>query len=98
MGDAEGEQGGEELLSAGTDMVGAGAGQGGRVDGKAMAVTGGSKEGAEGWRALSGHNLHIPRQALREILLTELQAEQVCLPKETCIAHKTVLYSLKRDH
>jgi hypothetical protein len=36
----------------------------------------GQEDGKEEWRKLAGHNLHIPRQALREILLKALEAEQ----------------------
>jgi len=36
----------------------------------------GAKRGKEEWRKLAGHNLHIPRQSLRQILLRALLEEQ----------------------
>jgi 2-polyprenyl-6-methoxyphenol hydroxylase-like FAD-dependent oxidoreductase len=37
---------------------------------------GGFEVGGEQWRQVAGHNLHIPRQALREILLNALLSKQ----------------------
>jgi 2-polyprenyl-6-methoxyphenol hydroxylase-like FAD-dependent oxidoreductase len=55
---------------------GTGTGTAAAATGTAAAATAATGAGAEAWRKLEGHNLHIPRQSLREILLHSLLALQ----------------------